>query len=127
MVRLLPLLLFLVAGCSGISGTNVGVPTPTAKRLFLEKLALVHPGMPADSLTLLCAKAEKPGETGILFRSRMITEEFSRETLKLGWKSEPKHQGEFKSLSEIDQVRAVVETQDGLVLRIRKPSRVLKN
>ena len=41
MTRLLPLLLILAAGCSGISGTNVGSPTPAAKRAFLERLERV--------------------------------------------------------------------------------------
>ena len=121
MSRILPLLLLLTAGCAGISGTNVGTPTPAAQRLFLERLALVHPGMPADSLDLLFAPAEEPGQTGILFRTRIITDEFTRESLQLGWKSEPKHQGQFKSQSEIDQVDAVVEIQGGVVLHLRRP------
>ena len=120
MARLLPLLLILATGCSGISGTNVGTPTPTAKRAFLERLTMVRAGMPADSLEILFETAEKAGETGILFRSRIITDEFTRESFQLGWKDEPRHQGEFKSQGEIDQVLAIVETQDDRVLHIRR-------
>jgi len=121
MARLLPLLLVLAAaGCSGISGTNVGTPTPAAKRTFLERLDLIRAGMPADSLEILFGTAEKAGETGILFRSRIITEDFTRESFQLGWKDEPRHQGEFKSQGEIDQVLATVEVQDGKVLHLRR-------
>ena len=123
MTRLLPLLLILAAGCSGISGTNVGSPTPAAKRAFLERLERVRAGMPADSLEILFGTAEKAGETGILFRSRIITDEFTRESFQLGWKDEPLHQGEFKSQGEIDQVLAIVEVEDGRVLHLRRSPR----
>jgi len=113
------LLLFTVA-CSGIYASNVGEPTSGEKLLFNRALARLEVGMPEDSLLAMFEEADEPGDAGILYKSRVRFENFERTTYTLGWKSEPKHQGDYKRPEDIDQVAALVEVREGKVHRINR-------
>ncbi len=120
MRKLAPFLLLFAVACSGIYASNVGEPTSVEKSHFTRDLARLELGMPEDSLLALFAPAEEPGEVGILHRSRVSFDGFERTTYQLGWKSEPKHQGEYKRAEDIDQIFALVEVRDGKIHRINR-------
>ncbi|MDP6418569.1 MAG: hypothetical protein QF492_04340 [Candidatus Krumholzibacteria bacterium] len=116
-ILLIPLL--LLGACSGIHVSNVGVPSRQTRWEFEEKLLLVHPGMPEDSLSLLFPTAERAGSTGLLHRSSMITDDRVRSTWHLGWKEEPTHTTDPRDIEKIDVIRGIVEVQDGRVRGIK--------
>ncbi len=117
-LALLPLLLFAV-GCTGLSASNVGDPSLQDRLDFRSRLAMLHVGMPVDSLELLFAPAQKPGETGILHRARIATSDDLRLTFDLGWRSDPRHQPGHKAIEEIDVMRARVIVEGGCIRDIQ--------
>jgi hypothetical protein len=111
------LVAWLGAGCAGgLSATNVGEPSPQARADFESRLALVRPGMPADSLELLFAPATEPGAAGILRRTRVTTAAGESGTVSLGWRSDPRHQIGRKTSREVEVERALVDNEGGRVL-----------
>jgi hypothetical protein len=110
--------LFLAPGCTNLSASNVGEPTGIAKYRFYSSLRQVHVGMPSDSLEILFSTATKAGEAGILHTSRIITEEFTRETCYLGWCTNPKHQIGLKDDDELEKNIARIHIEDHLVTEI---------
>jgi len=120
MKRFSPLLpLFLVA-CGAIYASNVGEPSSSDKLRFARALDRLEVGMPEDSITAFFDAAEKPGQAGILHRSRVKFDDFERVSYLLGWKSEPKHQGAYKRPEDIDQVQARVEVREGRIHKIKR-------
>ena len=117
LVCLLPLLIAM--GCSGFSASNVGDPSLQDRLDFRSHLALLHVGMPADSFDLLFDQALKPGETGILRRTRIVTSEGERLNYELGWRSDPRHQVGHKAIEDIDVTRAWVQVEQGRISSIR--------
>lgn len=113
------LVLTCLAGCGGLSGTNVGEPTPQARSDFSAKLKTLEVGMPADSLEALFEEAHQPGDTGILHKAKVVTTEFERVTYSLGWKSDPRHQIGVKEMEEIDVEKASVTVVGARVVSIK--------
>ncbi len=110
----------LAVGCAGLSGTNVGEPTPRTQQQFHDKLSLLHTGMSVDSLELIFQEVREPGEAGILHRSKVITSDFVRVRYSLGWKSDPRHQIGYKEIDEIDVELASVIAEDSRLVLIEK-------
>lgn len=115
---LLPLV--VAAGCTGLSAGNVGDPTLQDRLDFRSSLALLHVGMPVDSLDLLFAPALEPGDTGILRRARVATSEGERLSYELGWLSDPRHQVGHKAIDDIEVVRAWVRVEQGRISSIHE-------
>ena len=120
MRNLAPILLLFAVACSGIYASNVGEPTSGEKLHFNRALARLDVGMPEDSLLAMFGEANEPGDAGILYKSRVRFEDFERTTYSLGWKSEPKHQGDYKRPEDIDHVAALVEVREGKIHRINR-------
>lgn len=115
------LVAWLGAGCAGgLSATNVGEPSPQARADFESRLALVRPGMPADSLELLFAPATEPGAAGILRRTRITTAAGESGTVSLGWRSDPRHQIGRKTSREVEVERALVVVEGAQVVSIAR-------
>ncbi len=108
----------LVAGCTNFSGSNVGEPNAQTRFQFRKNLAMLRTGMPADSLELLFSPVEKPGQAGILGRSRVKTKTAERVSYTLGWRSDPKHQLGVKASDELDVTLATVLAIDKKLVSI---------
>ncbi len=66
-----------------------------------------------DSLLATFELAEEPDDANTLYKSQVRFEDFEGTTYTLGWKSEPKHHGDYKRPDDIDQVAALVEVREG--------------
>lgn len=120
-LRFPPLIpLALVLACGGLAASNVGDPTMQQRLAFNAGLAMLHVGMPMDSLNLIFAQAKQPGEAGILRQVRIVTADTEQLRITLGWRSDPRHQIGLKALEEIEVVKAVVVAEDQRIRRITR-------
>lgn len=119
--RLIALALGLLAGgCGGFAPSNVGDPSSQIRYDFEARLALVHAGMPADSLTLLFSEALKPGQAGILRRTRVVSAAGESGSYSLGWRSDPRHQIGRRTSRETEVERALVIVEGAQVIHIER-------
>jgi hypothetical protein len=106
----------LISGCAKLSGSNVGAPSAQVRMEFSRNLALIRPGMPADSLEMIFRTVEKAGQAGILSRVLVRMDDTERVRYKLGWRSDPKHQTGVKSSDDLDvEIATVLAINDELV------------
>jgi len=108
----------LAGGCSGFASSNVGDPSSQTRLDFEARLALVHPGMPADSLGLLFGEALQPGQAGILRRTRIVSAAGESGSYSLGWRSDPRHQIGRRTSRETEVERALVIVEGARVIRV---------
>lgn len=120
--RQLAVLLFglLAGGCAGFASSNVGDPSSQTRLDFEARLALVRAGMPADSLGLLFGEALRPGQAGILRRTRVVTAGGESGSYSLGWRSDPLHQIGRRTSRETEVERALVIVEGAQVVRVER-------
>ncbi|MBM4117178.1 hypothetical protein FJ251_05445 [bacterium] len=113
-------LVLLAGGCGGIALRNVGDPSTQTRLDFEARLDLVHPGMPVDSLSVLFGEALRPGQAGILRRTRLVTAAGESGSVALGWRSDPRHEIGRRSSRETEVERALVLIEGAQVVRIER-------